>query len=48
MIHRENKGEEEKTIELPHDEHDADNHPVKTLHVSPDVKNMSMTFNCIS
>ena len=48
MILRENEGDEEKTIELPHDEHDADNHPVETLHVFPDVKNMSMTFSCIS
>ena len=48
MILRENEGDEEKTIELPHDEHDADNHPVETLHVSPNVKNTSMTFSCIS
>ena len=30
MIHRENEEEEEKTIELVHDEHDADNHPIET------------------
>ena len=30
MIQRENEGEEEKTIGLPHDENDVDNHPVET------------------
>ena len=30
MIQRENEREEEKTIELTHDEHDANNHLVNT------------------
>ena len=31
MIQRENEGEEEKTIELPYDEHDVNNHPSRFM-----------------